>query len=195
MLVFARALTSKTAILLADFIYEDIFALFGYISYTPQDNGGEFKNGVAKRLADRLGMKQRFTKPYSPQTNGLDGKMNGVIADRLAKLVDGKKKDWPSKLPDAPCAMRTSISTATGFAPASLVLGRDIATPLYVEMHGAPPVNERELETQAEEERENMKNSEGVERGQRILEKHYQKIVSSKVTGERIGSAPLRRRM
>ena len=28
-----------------------------------------------------------------------------------------------------------------------------------------------------------------------MLEKHYQKIVSSKVTGERIGSAPLRRRM
>ena len=121
--------------------------------------------------------------------------MNGVIADGLAKLVDGKTEDWPSKLPEALCAMRTSVSMATGFAPASLVLGSDIATPLYVEMHGAPPIHEKELGTEAEGKRENMGNLEGADRGHKMLEKHYQEIAASKVTGQRIGSAPPRKRV
>ena len=65
-----------------------------------------------------------------------------------AYLVNKKKGDWPSKLPDVLGTTRTTLSTAKRFAPAPLVLVRDITTPLSVKMHDVPPINKKDLETE-----------------------------------------------
>ena len=183
---FARAVKTKSGDAAADFLFEEIRTLVGYVRYTLTDNGREFRNALIKKLAARLGVNQRFTRPYSPQTNGLTERMNGVIADRLAKIIKGERAGWRKMLPEALFAMRTSISTATGYSPAALLTGTDTVTPLYVEAHGPPPVNERELLNQLEAEEDNMRNTEGVERDSTLLEKQYE-LAKERLADEREG--------
>ena len=152
---FARPLKSKTAAEIAAFLFEDIFCMCGFVRYMITDNGGEFRNQeVAQLLGKKLGIQQRFTAPYSPQTNGLVERANGIIAGVLSKVLKGENGSWPAHLHQALYAMRHSVHTSTGFAPSSLLFGRDVVSVLYVVAHGVPKVDEEELIRQLEEEKD-----------------------------------------
>ena len=161
---FARALKTKQASEVALFLYEEIFCLCGFVRYVLTDNGKEFKNGcVSELLAKHLGVQQRFTLPYSPQTNGLVERANGIFAGILSKILKGEKKEWPSHIHNALYATRHTVHTSTGYAPSALLFGRDVVTILYVVNNGVPDVDEDELARQMEDEAENAKNAMAAE--------------------------------
>ena len=151
------------------------------------DNGKEFRNkAVGELLSEHLGVQQRFTQPYSPQTNGLAERANGVIAATLAEILQGDVETWPRKIYHALYAMRHSIHTSTGFTPASLLLGRDTLSIVYVQAHGVPPIDEEGLAQQMEEEDENRKNTEGADKE---YENHVQQeYEAAKQKGRPIGT-------
>ena len=114
-------------------------------------------------LAKLLGIQQRFTKPYSPQTNGLAERVNGVLAAVLAKILREDKTKWVEHIYHALYAQRHTINVSTGFAPSALMLGQDVATVLYVSIRGAPAIDEDALAGQLEEEEDNARDVEGAE--------------------------------
>ena len=159
----ARALKNKTARLVARFIFEDVFCRHGFLRYVLSDRGGEFRNKVMKELSMKLGISQKFTNPYSPQTNGLCERTNGILADRLAKCLKGDRDNWPEILHSCLFAMRTSKNSATLYAPMELTTGRPIYRPNQAEVMPEPDIDAINL--QGMQEGENLSGYRGNNAG------------------------------
>ena len=65
---------------------------------------------------------------------------------------------WPTRLPAALMAIRTSVNFSAGFAPLALLTGRDLVTPMHVELN-VTPMDEAEMAAQAEMAEANQKAS------------------------------------
>jgi len=52
----------------------------------------------------------------------------------LAKIIQQNGRDWHDKLPYALWAYRTSVRTATGTTPYSLVYGDEVVIPLEIKI-------------------------------------------------------------
>ena len=68
--VEAAPLRDKTAHTVADFLFREVFARYGFVRYMLSDRGTEFSNQVAQLLSVSLGVQQRFTRPYHPRETG-----------------------------------------------------------------------------------------------------------------------------
>jgi Integrase core domain len=86
------------------------------------DNGTEFKNEAMKTMLSKYGMKQVFSLPGAPQSNGAVESINRVIKTNLFSELDGDKTIGSF----APAVKRTvkaynnTMSRAHGFLPAFL---------------------------------------------------------------------------
>ncbi|CAB4007441.1 retrotransposable element [Paramuricea clavata] len=99
----AKPLKDKTAIGVADFLYE-LLTRYGVAEVIISDQGREFVNQINEELFRLTGTDHRISSAYHPQTNGLDEHMNqtiktchfNVISNCLAKgfyklVKDGKE--------------------------------------------------------------------------------------------------------
>ena len=178
---------TKKAGPVAHFCFEEIFCFCGYVRYLITDNGREFRNKkVGELLAKLLGIQQRFTKPYSPQTNGLAERVNGVLAAVLAKILREDKTKWVEHIYHALYAQRHTINVSTGFAPSALMLGQDVVTVLYVSIRGAPAIDEDAPAGQLAEEEDNAKDFVGAEVDEANLRREFD---AAKAGDEMIGTA------
>ena len=76
-------------------------------------------------LSHSLGIKQVFTSPYHPQTNGLTERMNKTIKQVISAYVDPLHQSWDQVLPFAVHAYNTSVQTSTKISPFRALYGRD----------------------------------------------------------------------
>jgi transposase InsO family protein len=126
-LVVAKPLPNTQEHTVARALFE-IFTVFGPPKVLQSDRGGEFTNGVLKKLSAAAGVDHRFVAQYNPQANGLAERMVRTIKERLKKKLAGKLDRWDDALPAAAWAINTKEHRLTKTAPFTLFFGRGAAT-------------------------------------------------------------------
>ena len=116
--VEARALSNKTASMVAGFLYEDIICRHGAPRELLSDQGKEFVNALVDQICEIFGTTHKVTTPYHPQTNGLTERFNRTLITTLGKLSQQHKStEWDELLPSVLFAYRTMTQNTTGHTP------------------------------------------------------------------------------
>jgi transposase InsO family protein len=87
------------------------------------DNGSAFASKLFGVLTHVLKVKQVFTSPYRPTTNGQVERWNATLVDAIAMLAF--EKDWDLSVGLACVAYNSTIHTTTGYPPIELSSARD----------------------------------------------------------------------
>jgi len=69
------------------FIYEEVICRHGCPELILSDRGTHFRNEMVKELLRTFQIKQLFSMPYHPRTNGLVEQFNCTLYESLAKSV------------------------------------------------------------------------------------------------------------
>ncbi|UYV83405.1 hypothetical protein LAZ67_23000904, partial [Cordylochernes scorpioides] len=97
------------------------------IKHIITDNGKNFNSKEFKRFLKVHNIKQTFTTPYHPQSNGMCEKVNGTIMTKLrAALLDKPKVKWSTLLPKVITDYNNTPHDVTGFPPSFLLLGYNV---------------------------------------------------------------------
>ena len=127
--VVARATPDATAETVAKFIYEDIVASYGCPRELISDRGPAFTSKVLSEFLSLLPLRQRFSTPYHPRTNGVVERINGELVKILTKTVQGAVRHWDKFVSQAVFACRTRVNRSTGKSPFQLLYGIDPILP------------------------------------------------------------------
>jgi len=133
-------LKDKSANSVAQALVRKIFCRYGAMKYLITDNGAEFTAQLFKDVCAILGIKNRYTSPYHPQSNSYCEATHFTIKKSLAKYVreDGHST-WPQKLKFVQFAINTSDCTqSTGFSPYEMVFGRRCIYPAEIGITSKP---------------------------------------------------------
>jgi len=138
--VTTRATPDQTSATAANFLLNDIITKFGPPAVILSDRGKSFMSKSIKTMLSLMGVSQRFTSAYHPQTNGLCERQNGTIKTGLRiYLSRNHQEDWDKYLPQITWAINTTPQTTTKVTPFELIFARKPIQPL-----------ERSLPTQKE---------------------------------------------
>ena len=96
--VLAYVTPDQTAKTVAKFLYRGYISIFRAPARLLSDRGGSFTSSIIQEMCKILGIKQLWTMPYHPQTNGLVERSHHMIKHMIWKLGEDKKADWPSHL-------------------------------------------------------------------------------------------------
>ena len=126
----AKPVPAATAEQVAKFLYEDIIGRHGCPTKILSDQGTHFRNNMIAHLTKKFQIKQTFSTPYHPQTNGLVERFNRTLCESLSKLANDHKTDWDKYIAPVLFAYRTTKHNTTKFTPFYLVYGRDAKLPM-----------------------------------------------------------------
>lgn len=120
----ARVVMRETKKVVADFIFEEIFARYSTPREIVSDGGLLFTSHMIGKLMQKYGVKHRVTTPYHPQENGQVESTNKILDNILTKIVASHSRDWAQKLPKSLWAYRKTWQKKTGFSPFELFYGK-----------------------------------------------------------------------
>ena len=115
---------NPTAKAIAKFLYGGYISIFGALARLLSDRGTSFTSSIIEELCKILGIKQLWTMPYHPQTNGLVERSHQMIMHMIGKLGEDKKADWPSHLAEIAHAFNATQSAVTKYNPHYLMFGQ-----------------------------------------------------------------------
>nr|XP_014286893.1 uncharacterized protein LOC106687487 [Halyomorpha halys] len=107
-------------------IEKQVFLMFGVPQIIICDNGVQFKSREFKTLMEQYKVTIWFTAYYHPQANPTE-RVNRVIKSMLTSYVVDNHRTWDKELPKVAFALKTVVHESTGFTPAYINLGREIA--------------------------------------------------------------------
>ena len=94
------------------------------------DNGPEFRGASFKNLLGHYGVKQEFSIPYAPNTNGAIERFNRTLKARLATASDGMTRRWDQQLHKVVAQYNRTPHDQTKKAPVDFfVTNSDIIVP------------------------------------------------------------------
>ena len=117
------------------FLYQQVFSRWQAPGQCIIYDRGEFCNNVVKALKTNYGVETRVIAAGRPQSNGqveiyvrqVKEKMRALMSENYDELPE----NWDqSILYNALQIVRSDPSTATGYAPAELLLGRKLVYPI-----------------------------------------------------------------
>ena len=94
------------------------------------DQGTQFESDLFKDLCKRLMINKSHTTPLHPQSDGQTERANRTLLDVVSKLCAEHPGDWDNHLKVAQAAYNSSVHRVTRQTPNSLMLGREVTTPL-----------------------------------------------------------------
>ena len=104
------------------------------------DSGSNFKSILMEGLMSRLGTDHHLTKAYSKQQNGIVERVNKEVLSHLRGIIFDRRiqRRWSKYLPIVQRYINTSVHSATGCTPASIVFpsGAEIDNKLFTNTHG-----------------------------------------------------------
>jgi len=117
------------------FLYQNIFCRYQAPGECIIYDRGEFCNKVTDILNHQYGVETRVISAGRPQANGQVEVYVKQIKEKMRALMSEKYEELPSNwdqsiLHHALQIVRSDPSTATGFAPAELLLGRKLVYPV-----------------------------------------------------------------
>jgi transposase InsO family protein len=81
------------------------------------DRGSQFVQGIWGHLCKILGIKQRLSTAYHPETDGSTERMNQVLEEYLRHFCSYYQDDWDQWLPIGQIAIAARDSASTGLSP------------------------------------------------------------------------------
>lgn len=110
---------------LITFLDDRVLAIHGCPKSFKTDRGSQFTSAKWKEYMARLGVEQKMTTPYHPQSNGIDERFNGTLTRVLRSYVEENQIDWDGKLKWAVYLYNTTVHNSTGFSPYQVLFGLD----------------------------------------------------------------------
>ena len=104
-------------------------------------------------LSAKLGFRHENSTPYYPQANGQVEAIKKVLKTMLRQMVGDHKSNWHQTLFSTLWDYRTSMKTATSFAPFQLVYGLEVVLPIQCQIPSLKLAIELLPNTSTEEER------------------------------------------
>ena len=114
------------------FIEKSLICRYGVPHHIVIDNGIQFQAKTVE-LLQRYGIEHHKSSSYRPQANGAVKAANKNVKRILSKMVK-TYKDWSEYLPFALWGYKTTMRTATGQTPFSLVYGCEAVLPIETEI-------------------------------------------------------------
>lgn len=129
------ALRRATARAIAAILTKDVFSRFGFPKYILSDNGPQFVSDLFRETCSKFGIQRKLASPYHPQTNRTE-RVNRTLGPMIAGYLKERHGRWDQDLQSHAFSLRTAVSEVTGFSPARLFLGRELALPWDSMVHG-----------------------------------------------------------
>ena len=76
------------------FMWKNIVTRFGVPNFLISDNGLQFDSRAFREFCGDLGIKNKYSTPMYPQSNGQAKAVNKIIVNGLKKRLDGAKGKW-----------------------------------------------------------------------------------------------------
>uniref|UniRef100_A0A2N9FX44 Integrase catalytic domain-containing protein n=1 Tax=Fagus sylvatica TaxID=28930 RepID=A0A2N9FX44_FAGSY len=130
------------------FLWKSIITRFGIPWAVISDNGTQFKGKLFKGFCSELGIRNFFSSPGYPQSNGQAEVSNKVILDDIKKRLEEAKGRWVEELPSVMWTHRTTKRRSTGETPFALAYGVEAVIPLEV---GLPTTRTTEFDVEENE--------------------------------------------
>ena len=111
------------------FIWKNIVCRFDIPRSIVSDNGTQFDSRVYRNFCQELKMKNLYSTPWYPQSNGLAEASNKTLLTTLKKRLDSAKGKWVDELPRVLWAYRTIARRPTGISPFTLTYGMEAIIP------------------------------------------------------------------
>lgn len=92
------------------------------------DNGTQLKSNALTELCRKFNIRHKFTPAYTPQCNPVE-RTNRTIKIMIAQFVGKNHRHWDKHIGALQFAFNTAVHDATGYTPAFLNHGRELATP------------------------------------------------------------------
>lgn len=127
--VEARAIRDVSASTTAKFVLEAVILQHGCPQFILSNNGTNFTSQMFARLNELMGVRNVFSTPYHPETNGIVERVNGTLTNILRKLTSQQPSAWSMFVPAAVFAYNISVHSATKFTPFQLLYGHQAAIP------------------------------------------------------------------
>lgn len=157
---------------LATIFLHTIFKDYGMPNGIVSDRGVIFTGSFWRTFCHLLACKRRLSVAFHPQTDGQTERQNQNLEHYLRAFCNKSQSDWPLQLPLAEFTYNTAQHSATGDAPATLLLGFVPRAPGQVQTdHLSANDSAQERVTRLQEMREAAKQL--IRKSQAAYEKWY----------------------
>ncbi|XP_014250586.1 uncharacterized protein LOC106667253 [Cimex lectularius] len=119
-----RTATSRKVV---ELLEERVFYMFGVTQVIICDNGGQFRSREFMTKMEQHRVKVWFTPLYHPPQANPTERVNRVVKTMMASYVRDNQRTWDKELPRLAFALKTAVHEGTGFAPAYLNRGKELA--------------------------------------------------------------------
>nr|CAN71493.1 hypothetical protein VITISV_011662 [Vitis vinifera] len=114
------------------FVWKNIVCRFGIPQTIIADNGPQFDNIVFRNFCSELNIRNSYSTPRYPQSNGQAEATNKTLITALKKRLEQAKGKWVEELPGVLWAYRTTPGRPTGNTPFALAYGMDAVIPTEI---------------------------------------------------------------
>ena len=114
------------------FIWKNIVCRFGIPRSIVSDNGPQFDNQVYRDFYQELKIRNLYSTPRYPQSNGKAEASNKTLLTALKKRLDSAKWKWGEELPEVLWAYRTTARKPTDISPFPLTYRMEAVIPTEI---------------------------------------------------------------
>jgi hypothetical protein len=114
------------------FLWKNIITRFGIPLAAISDNGTQFESRLFKGFCSDLNIKNFFSSPGYPQSNGQAEVSNKIILNGIKKKLEEAKRKWVEELSSVLWTHRTMVRKSTSETPFALAYGVEAVIPLEV---------------------------------------------------------------
>uniref|UniRef100_A0A2N9EKS9 Integrase catalytic domain-containing protein n=1 Tax=Fagus sylvatica TaxID=28930 RepID=A0A2N9EKS9_FAGSY len=125
------------------FFWKNIITRFGMPKTIISDNGMQFTSKPFMKYCSELGIRNIYSSPVYPQSNGQAEASNKTVLDGIKKRLEDAKGRWVEELSNVLWTFRTTPRRSTGETPFSLAYGSEAVIPLEI---GLPTLRTSEWE-------------------------------------------------
>lgn len=114
-------------------------SIFGIPKTILTDQGTNFTSDLFKKTCEFLKIKNLWSSPYHPQTQGALERSHSTLKEYLKSYINEEQTNWPRYVYTAMLAYNTSVHSTTHYTPHELMFGKKAFLPnsLYNETPGA----------------------------------------------------------
>ena len=108
------------------FVWKNIICRFEIPHAIVTDNGPQFNNSIFHKFCSKLKIKNIYSTPWYPQSNGQVEMANKKLLNSLKKQLEGERGEWVDKLFGVLWAYRTTNRRPTGVTLFALAYGMEV---------------------------------------------------------------------